>query len=96
MPADTSPPSPSPSPRPPAPSPAPPVQENHHCALTFAILRSRGANVLEGLPPDEWRAARRLLIDTILATDMGHHYSLTQVGPRGGWLRQPPWEWGRR
>jgi hypothetical protein len=55
------------------------VQENHHCALTFAVLRSRSANLLEGLPPDDWRAARRLLVDAILATDMSQHFGLTQV-----------------
>ncbi|GBG00359.1 cAMP phosphodiesterase [Raphidocelis subcapitata] len=54
------------------------VQENHHCALTFAVLRSRGANLLEGLPQEDWRAARRLLVDAILATDMSHHFGLTQ------------------
>jgi hypothetical protein len=59
------------------------VQENHHCALTFAVLRSRSANLLDGLPPEEWRLARRLLVDAILATDMSQHFGLTQVGPPG-------------
>ena len=44
----------------------------------FAVLRARGANVLASLAPDEWRAARRLLIDAVLATDMAGHCALAR------------------
>lgn len=55
------------------------MQENHHCALTFAVLRKRGANLLAKFSDRaEYQAARRLLVDTILATDMGSHFALTQ------------------
>lgn len=56
----------------------PAVQENHHCALTSLILRQRGSNLLQCFTGEEWQKARRLLIDVILATDMHHHFTLTQ------------------
>lgn len=57
---------------------APAVQENHHCALTFAILSKRGSNLFCRFTREEFFAARKLLIDSILGTDMHHHFSLTQ------------------
>lgn len=55
------------------------VQENHHCALTFAVLSKRGSNLFcRFTSQDEFFAARKLLIDAILGTDMHHHFTLTQ------------------
>jgi hypothetical protein len=54
------------------------VQENHHCALTFAVLSKRGANLFCRFTREEFFAARKLLIDAILGTDMHHHFALTQ------------------
>eukprot|EP00878_Enallax_costatus_P011773 GHUV01012289.1.p1 GENE.GHUV01012289.1~~GHUV01012289.1.p1 ORF type:complete len:856 (+),score=231.71 GHUV01012289.1:611-3178(+) len=54
------------------------VQENHHCALTSQLLRQRGSNLLQCFTGPDWHQARRLLIDAILATDMHHHFALTQ------------------
>lgn len=57
----------------------PTVQENHHCALTFAVLSKRGSNMFCCFSArDEFFAARKLLIDAILGTDMHHHFALTQ------------------
>lgn len=56
----------------------PTVQENHHCALTFAVLSQRGANLFCRFTREEFFAARKLLIDAILGTDMHHHFALTQ------------------
>lgn len=61
------------------PAVLPAVQENHHCALTFAVLSKRGSNLLcRFAAREEFFAARKLLIDAILATDMHHHFALTQ------------------
>lgn len=55
------------------------MQENHHCALTFAVLSKRGSNLFcRFTSRDEFFAARKLLIDAILGTDMHHHFTLTQ------------------
>lgn len=55
------------------------VQENHHCALTFAVLSKRGSNLFCRFTSQaEFFAARKLLIDAILGTDMHHHFALTQ------------------
>eukprot|EP00877_Chromochloris_zofingiensis_P010856 jgi/Chrzof1/6023/Cz17g02070.t1 len=52
--------------------------ENHHAALAFAVLRRRGANVFEKFSREEFAAARSLMVDAILCTDMTHHFALTQ------------------
>lgn len=56
------------------------MQENHHCALTFAVLRKPGSNLLCCFSDnrEEFFAARKLLVDAILGTDMHHHFALTQ------------------
>jgi hypothetical protein len=54
------------------------VQENHHCALTFQLLRTSGNLLARFSERAEWQAARRLLVDTILSTDMHGHFALTQ------------------
>jgi hypothetical protein len=50
--------------------------ENHHLAVLWAILRSPGCELLEPLAQDQLKAARKLTIATILATDMTFHFSL--------------------
>lgn len=55
------------------------VMENHHCALAFAILRSRaGRGVFASFSADEARSARRSICESILSTDMTCHYALTR------------------
>jgi GAF domain-containing protein len=55
------------------------VMENHHCALTFAILRSgAGKGVFAGFSGEDARFARRAVCETILSTDMVQHYALTK------------------
>ncbi|KAG2427309.1 hypothetical protein HXX76_012504 [Chlamydomonas incerta] len=54
------------------------VMENHHCAMTFAILSRTDCAVLAGLSPEEQRAARKVIISAILCTDMANHFTLTQ------------------
>lgn len=61
--------------------------ENHHCAMMFAILSRKGCNVLAGLQPEEQRHLRKVVISSILCTDMVNHFNLTQVGREGGRAR---------
>ncbi|GIL88796.1 hypothetical protein Vretifemale_16683, partial [Volvox reticuliferus] len=54
------------------------VMENHHCAMTFAILSRTDCNVLAVLTPEEQRTIRKVIISAILCTDMANHFALTQ------------------
>ncbi|KAG2484698.1 hypothetical protein HYH03_016527 [Edaphochlamys debaryana] len=54
------------------------VMENHHCAMSFAILSRNDCNVLGVLSPEEQRAARKIIISCVLCTDMANHFALTQ------------------
>ncbi|KAL9647651.1 hypothetical protein ABK040_015141 [Willaertia magna] len=50
------------------------VLENHHASQAFYLLRS--CNICENLTKDEYRDFRRLVISTILSTDMAHHFEI--------------------
>lgn len=50
--------------------------ENHHCASLFAILRKPELNILSSLSVADFKEVRRLVITSILATDMGKHAEL--------------------
>lgn len=50
------------------------ILENYHCSLTFKILRSQQFNLLCHLTPQEFKEMRHTVIQTILATDMSHHF----------------------
>ncbi|KAF0975625.1 hypothetical protein FDP41_005619 [Naegleria fowleri] len=50
------------------------VLENHHASQAFYILRKH--NICAGLTKDEFREFRRLVINTILSTDMSHHFEI--------------------
>lgn len=55
------------------------VLENHHAALTFAMIRSDGGcNVFEHWPEEETQRARHILVDSILGTDMAVHGKLVE------------------
>mmetsp|Transcript_9271 Transcript_9271/g.32672 ORF Transcript_9271/g.32672 Transcript_9271/m.32672 type:complete len:2305 (-) Transcript_9271:160-7074(-) len=51
------------------------VLENHHCVVAFRIIRE--FNVLGKLPTAQYSSARKLIIKSILATDMTCHFGLT-------------------
>jgi hypothetical protein len=55
------------------------VMENHHCAMTFAILSRKDCNMLAGLAPEQQRYLRKTIISAIMCTDMVNHFNLTQV-----------------
>jgi len=52
------------------------VLENHHCAAAFDLLNHSEYDVLECLSASERREVRRLMIASILATDMAVHFTL--------------------
>lgn len=52
------------------------VLENHHAALTFKILQQENANILENIPVDLRKSVRKLIIESILGTDMTKHFGM--------------------
>jgi len=47
-----------------------------HVSESFKVMNKTGCNVLEKLRPEEFRQARRRIIECVLATDMASHASL--------------------
>lgn len=52
------------------------VMEMHHLAVTFRLLQRDDLNIFYGLTTPKKKEARRLIIDMILATDLGKHFQL--------------------
>jgi hypothetical protein len=50
--------------------------ENHHIAVAWTILRSSGCELFDPLELDQTKTVRKLMIASILATDMTLHFSL--------------------
>ena len=50
--------------------------ENHHVATAWTILRSSGCELFEPLSPEQRRGVRKLMIASILSTDMTLHFAL--------------------
>ena len=55
------------------------VMENHHCAMSFAVLSRPDAALLAHLSAEAQRSARRAIIAAILCTDMANHFKITQA-----------------
>ncbi|OMJ88637.1 hypothetical protein SteCoe_9422 [Stentor coeruleus] len=55
------------------------VLENMHCSIAFSILAEEDKNVLEPLDNDQFLLVRKMVIDMILATDMGKHFDLLGI-----------------
>jgi len=69
------------------------VLENHHCATAFRLMNSRGVKLLEAVGPAEQKEFRRVMVSSILATDMSMHFQLVEeVNTRmsTGWVVQSP------
>ena len=49
--------------------------ENMHCATLYEIVRNKKLDVFKGLDSQQWRAVRKVIITSILGTDMVHHFS---------------------
>lgn len=54
------------------------VLESHHCATTFAILGQRHCDMLATLRDDQRKEVRRLMIASVMATDMAHHQAMVK------------------
>lgn len=52
------------------------VLESYHAHKTFEILRKNGTDVLSTLSHGQYRYSRRVILKTILGTDMSKHFSL--------------------
>ena len=70
------------------------VLENYHAAYAFRLLRQAENNVLAGLSPQQYDEARKLIIDLVLGTDLGHHFEFfkefkTHVGPLASIMAVP-------
>ncbi|OQR94169.1 3'5'-cyclic nucleotide phosphodiesterase [Achlya hypogyna] len=50
------------------------VLERHHAATTFRLLQNEHVNILQGLSPDEYRYARKVIVRAIIGTDMAQHF----------------------
>ena len=53
------------------------VLENHHIAIALSIITTDAFSILEGLSAPNFDHVRRVLIETILATDMARHGDIT-------------------
>lgn len=52
--------------------------ENMHCAVLYQLLGKAETNIFAGLTESEWRESRKVILSTILGTDMAHHFD--QIG----------------
>jgi len=52
------------------------VNENHHVAAAFAVMRRPECNFCEHFPDQQLRQIRNLIIELVIATDMSCHDSL--------------------
>jgi len=50
--------------------------ENMHCCKLFEILSQAHINIFVGVPPEEYRDARKRIIDVILNTDIQKHSTM--------------------
>ena len=48
--------------------------ENMHCAVIYEVLTKPKTNIFVGLTESQWREARKLILTTVLGTDMSHHF----------------------
>ena len=55
------------------------VLENHHCNVTFQLLRKKDNNFISQFDFEQRRLFRKRVIEAILSTDMTHHVELCQT-----------------
>ena len=52
------------------------VLENHHCNVTFAAMYKKDCNFMTDFSNEDRKRLRKIVIQSILATDMSHHFEL--------------------
>ena len=53
------------------------VLENHHLAAAFNVMLTHEENnIFENLPLDVYNESRKIIIDTVLNTDLSKHFTL--------------------
>lgn len=55
------------------------VNENHHAAAAFALLRRPGLDFLAELPAEDFASLRRLFVDLVLGTDMACSHDILKT-----------------
>ena len=50
------------------------VLENHHLAVAFKLLYDSSCNFLGNMEKTQMKALRKVIIDTVIATDMSKHF----------------------
>lgn len=56
--------------------------ENMHCSVLYEVLGKEKTNILSGVKDQQWKDIRKIILTSILGTDMSHHFeqiSKTQV-----------------
>lgn len=48
--------------------------ENLHCTIIYDILKKDKCNIFAGLTESQWRESRKLILTSVLGTDMSHHF----------------------
>ena len=51
------------------------VLERHHLASAFAVLKTKGYDILSGLSNEDYRTVRALIVEFVLATDLTGHFN---------------------
>ncbi|GMH57733.1 hypothetical protein TrST_g2349 [Triparma strigata] len=54
------------------------ILERHHCAVAFKVLNEEESNLLGNLSREEFSQCRKIIIQSILATDMSRHADLSR------------------
>lgn len=55
------------------------VLENYHCSLTFQILQKAENDIAKNLSREEFTLFRKIVISTILDTDLSKHFMIVQL-----------------
>lgn len=50
--------------------------ENYHCSLTFQLLQKDDRDITKNLNREEQTAFRKILISTVLDTDLSKHFMI--------------------
>ena len=65
------------------------VLERHHLASSFAVMRTKGYDILSGLSPDDYKTVRSTVIELVLSTDLAGHFDflikLRALSATRGW-----------